>query len=73
MSSHEWKILSSSTFFHESIIYSYSEWKEKMYQNFEKKECKVNKKICSPEWNSMLHTSKPPKSYYYIKQDILEF
>jgi len=73
MSSHEWNILSSSTFFHESTIYSYLEWKEKMYQNFEKKECKVNKKICSPEWNLMLHTSRPPKSYYYIKQEVLEF
>lgn len=73
MTSREWMTISTSTFFQESTIYSYSEWKEKMYQNFEKKEYKVNKKIYSPEWYSMLHTSKPPKSYYYIKQDILEF
>lgn len=73
MSSREWMTISSSTFFQESIIYSYSEWKDKYFQDYEKKECKVNKQICSPEWNTMMHTSKPPKSYYFVKQNILEF
>lgn len=73
MSSREWNILSTSTFFQESTIYSYSEWKDKKFQDYEKKECKINKEMSSPEWNVMLDSSKPPKVYYYVKKDILEF
>lgn len=73
MSSNEWITISSSSFFQEPIVYSYTEWKEKMLQDYEKKEYTPNKSMCSSEWNVMSHTSKPPKSYYYIKQEVLEF
>ena len=45
MTSREWMTISTSTFFQESTIYSYSEWKDKKFQDYEKKECKVSNNL----------------------------
>lgn len=72
MSSHEWISISSNELFNPSTVYSYTEWKSIMYQEYEKIETS-HQSASSNEWETMMRSGKPPKVFQYVKRPSLSF